>query len=385
MPTSISEKIRERALTEGFSVVRFTSADAPPDNGARLGEFLSAGHHGEMDWMAERREWRAAPQAMWPAARSVIVLGLNYGPDSNPLAILAQKSSAAISAYAQGDDYHDVVKKKLKALAGYVAREFDAEVKVFVDTAPVMEKPLAQKAGIGWQGKHTNLVSREFGSWLFLGSVFTTLDLPPDPPEEDHCGNCHACIDVCPTDAFPAPYQLDARRCISYLTIENKGPIPREFRAAMGNRIYGCDDCLAVCPWNKFASAASEMKLAARAELKAPPLTDLAALDDADFRALFSKSPVKRIGRDRFVRNVLIAIGNSGEKALAQTAAQLLDDASPLVRGAAVWALSRLAPEEFARQARERLVQEIDADVREEWLVQQGPDAVENGGKARDC
>jgi epoxyqueuosine reductase len=363
---TIQSEIRERAKSEGFDLVRFASAQGSPQNAARLGQFLDAGHHGEMTWMEERATWRADPQSLWPDAKSVIVLGMNYGPADDPLAILNQKDRAAISVYAQGDDYHDVVKKKLKALGGHIFRTFGAEVKVFVDTAPVMEKPLAQKAGLGWQGKHTNLVSREFGSWLFLGSIFTTLDLPPDAPEEDHCGNCHACLDVCPTKAFPAPYQLDARRCISYLTIENKGPIPREFRAAMGNHIYGCDDCLAVCPWNKFASAASEMALMARQELMSPRLKELAALDDAAFRALFRKSPVKRIGRDRFLRNVMIAIGNSGDVTLADVARDALADTSPLVRGAAVWALSRLLPPgDFAALARS--VQESDETVRQEW------------------
>jgi epoxyqueuosine reductase len=306
---------------------------------------------------------------MWPDACSIIVLGLNYGPAGDPLAILTQKDRAAISVYAQGDDYHDVVKKKLKALAGYIFQTFRAEVKVFVDTAPVMEKPLAQKAGLGWQGKHTNLVSRDFGSWLFLGSIFTTLELPPDDAEQDHCGNCHACLDVCPTDAFPAPYRLDARRCISYLTIENDGPIPREFRQAMGNRIYGCDDCLAVCPWNKFAQAASELKLAPRAELKAPSLSDLAALDDTAFRALFRKSPVKRIGRDRFLRNVMIAIGNSGDAGLTPSAEGALHDTSALVRGAAVWALSQLLrAEAFAALARIHAAAEPDPQARAEWI-----------------
>jgi len=366
MPNSISDQIKAQATAEGFDLVRFAGAKAVPENAARLNEFLSAGYHGEMDWMAERANWRADPQGMWPAAKSVIMLGVNYGPDGDPLAVLKRRGDAAISVYAQGDDYHDVVKKKLKALAGYIFQRFGAEVKVFVDTAPVMEKPLAQNAGLGWQGKHTNLVSREFGSWLFLGSIFTTLELPPDAPEEDHCGNCHACLDVCPTGAFPAPYRLDARRCISYLTIENKGPIPREFRESMGNRIYGCDDCLAVCPWNKFASAASEMKLSARAELKTARLADLAALDDAAFRALFRKSPVKRIGRDRFLRNVMIAIGNSKDPSLAEAARKALADASPLVRGAAVWALSRLLPaEQFAALA--QAVQEKDDGVRQEW------------------
>jgi epoxyqueuosine reductase len=367
MPNSISSQIKARALAEGFDAVRFADAAAPPDNAVRLGEFLEAGHHGEMEWMAMRKEWRADPQSLWPAAKSVIVLGLNYGPKHDPLEILEHKDHAAISSYALGDDYHDVVKKKLKVLAGYIFQTFKAEVKVFVDTAPVMEKPLAQKAGLGWQGKHTNLVSRDFGSWLFLGSIFTTLELPPDDAESDHCGTCQACLDICPTDAFPVPYRLDARRCISYLTIENKGPIPRDFRSAMGNRIYGCDDCLAVCPWNKFASAASEMKLAARGE--APALAELALLDDAGFRALFRKSPVKRIGRDRFLRNVMIAIGNSGDARLARSAEAALTDGSPLVRGAAVWALSRLLPaKEFDGLARHHAANEPDPDIRGEWI-----------------
>jgi epoxyqueuosine reductase len=368
-PQAIKEDILARARAEGFDTVRFTSARAEPSNASRLREFLDAGHHGSMGWMAERAHWRADPQAMWHEAKSVIVLGLNYGPAGDPLAILERKERGAISAYALGDDYHDVVKKKLKALAGYVFQTFKAEVKVFVDTAPVMEKPLAQKAGLGWQGKHTNLVSREFGSWLFLGSIFTTLELPADTPEPDHCGNCHACLDICPTRAFPSPYRLDARRCISYLTIEHDGPIPRELRAGMGNRIYGCDDCLAVCPWNKFARKASETKLQAREELKAPFLADLAALDDAGFRALFRKSPVKRIGRNRFLRNVMIAIGNSGDAALADCARRALQDESPLVRGAAIWALSQLLPEkEFDRLARDRAETENDPEARSEWI-----------------
>ena len=369
MPNSISDQIKARAKAEGFDVVRFADARGSPDNAARLGEFLEAGHHGEMSWMATRAHWRADPQAMWPDARSVIVLGLNYGPEHDPLAILARRERGAVSVYALGDDYHDVVKKKLKAVAGYIFQTFGAEVKVFVDTAPVMEKPLAQRAGLGWQGKHTNLVSREFGSWLFLGSIFTTLELPPDEAESDHCGNCHACLDICPTNAFPAPYRLDARRCISYLTIEHKGPIPREFRVALGNRIYGCDDCLAVCPWNKFASASSEMKLAARPDLKAPSLADLAALDDAAFRALFAKSPVKRIGRERFLRNVMIAIGNSGDARLAKSAEAALQDGSALVRGAAVWALSRLLPRAaFETLAARHTAGEPEPHVRSEWL-----------------
>ncbi len=368
-PAAIKHDILSHAQSEGFDLVRFTSAAAGAENAERLRDYLDAGHHGTMAWMAERSHWRADPQAMWPDAKSVVVLGLNYGPAQDPLAILEQKSRAAISVYAQGDDYHDVVKKKLKALAGYMVRKFGGDVKVFVDTAPVMEKPLAQKAGLGWQGKHTNLVSREFGSWLFLGSIFTTLDLPPDAGEDDHCGNCRACLDICPTDAFPAPYRLDARRCISYLTIENDGPIPRQFRKAMANRIYGCDDCLAVCPWNKFAQTASELKLAARDELKSPHLEDLAKLDDAAFRALFRKSPVKRIGRDRFLRNVMIAIGNSGDPRLTKSAQTALQDPSPLVRGAAVWALSQLlAQEEFEALARIHGTSDPDSQVREEWI-----------------
>jgi epoxyqueuosine reductase len=295
------------------------------------------------------------------------MLGMNYGPDRDPLEILARRDRGAISVYAQNRDYHDVVKGKLKTIAGKLAARSGNDVKVFVDTAPVMEKPLAAAAGLGWQGKHTSLVSREFGSWLFLGSIFTTAEFEPDEPETDHCGSCHACLDICPTNAFPTPYRLDARRCISYLTIELKEPIPREFRAAMGNRIYGCDDCLAVCPWNKFARSAAEAKFFAREELRAPRLGDLLELDDAAFRALFSGSPVKRIGRDRFVRNVLIAAGNSGEPALAASCRELLADASPLVRGAAVWALSRLMkPGDFAALAAERR-HEADASVMEEW------------------
>jgi epoxyqueuosine reductase len=369
MPNSTSDIVRAQAKALGFDAVRITGAEAVRGSGARLAQFLAEGLHGSMTWMADRSHWRADPRAMWPAARSAILLGVNYGPERDPMAALARRDRGAISAYAQGDDYHDVVKKKLKALGGFIHQRFGADVKVFVDTAPVMEKPLAARAGLGWQGKHTNLVSRQFGSWLFLGSVFTTLELPADTPETDHCGNCHACLDVCPTSAFPAPYRLDARRCISYLTIEHKGPIPHEFRAAMGNRIYGCDDCLAVCPWNKFARAAAEQKLQARDALTAPALADLAVLDDAAFRALFAKSPVKRIGRDRFLRNVMIAIGNSADGALAPVAQRALDDASPLVRGAAVWALSRLLGEkDFAGLARER-GDDPDPDVRAEWAV----------------
>ena len=369
MPNSISKaQIVERALAEGFDVARVTDAGAAPRNREGLLSYLTAGHHGEMEWMETRKDERADPRALWQDARSAIVLGLNYGPDRDPLEILARKNRGAISVYASGEDYHDVVKRKLKAVAGFIFQKSHAQVKVFVDTAPVMEKPLAQKAGLGWQGKNTNLVSREFGSWLFLGSIFTTLELPADESESDHCGNCRQCLDICPTAAFPAPYRLDARRCISYLTIENKGPIPREFRQSMGNRIYGCDDCLAVCPWNKFAQGAREMKLQPRPELTSPSLAELAQLNDAAFRALFRKSAVKRIGRDRFLRNVLIAIGNSGDPALEVRAHALLDDPSPLVRGAAIWALQRLLPDaEFQVLANQRGARELDETVRAEW------------------
>jgi len=317
-----------------------------------------------MTWMAETAARRSSPRALWADVRSVIMLGMNYGPDEDPLAILKERTRAAISVYARGDDYHDVIKKRLKEIARWLVKEAGGDVKVFVDTAAVMEKPLAASAGLGWQGKHTNLVSRQFGSWLFLGAIFTTLDLPADGVMDGTCGSCRACLDVCPTAAFPEPYRLDARRCISYLTIEHKGPIPRDLRPLMGNRIYGCDDCLAVCPWNKFAQVGREAKLAARAALRAPALKDLARLDDAQFRALFSKSPVKRIGRDRFVRNVLIAIGNSGDGALAVEAERLLGDGSPLVRGAAVWALSRLLERDrVAALARD----DDDASVADEW------------------
>jgi epoxyqueuosine reductase len=322
-----------------------------------------------MTWMAERAEQRGDPRALWPQARSIVMLGVNYGPDDDPLAILKQRSRGGISVYARGDDYHDVIKPRLKTVARWLVAQAGGDVKVFVDTAPVMEKPLAQAAGIGWQGKHTNLVSRQLGSWLFLGAVFTTLDLPPDESERDHCGACHACLDVCPTAAFPAPYRLDARRCISYLTIEHKGPIARELRPLIGNRIYGCDDCLAVCPWNKFAQASSEMKFHTREALRAPRLAALARLDDAAFRALFAKSPVKRIGRARFLRNVLIAIGNSGDAALASEAERLLADASPLVRGAAVWALSRLDCSRLVDSANEHRTMESDAGVIAEWTA----------------
>jgi epoxyqueuosine reductase len=364
-----------RAL--GFDGIGVTDPGAITEAGRHFQAFLDAGAHGDMDWLAASPERRMDPRVLWSGVRSVIMLGVNYGPDENPLAILEQRSRGAISVYAQGDDYHDLIKKRLKALARWLVAASGAEVKVFVDTAAVMEKPLAQAAGLGWQGKHTNLVSREFGSWLFLGAIFTTLDLPRDNAEADHCGSCQACLEICPTAAFPAPYKLDARRCISYLTIESKNPIPREFRKAIGNRIYGCDDCLAVCPWNKFARAGRETKLAAREPLRAPDLADLSRLDDAAFRALFTKSPVKRIGRDRFIRNVLIAIGNSDEHDLAVEAERLLDDPSPLVRGAAVWALSQLiGQKEFAARASKAVRAETDETVRAEWQADAGAKCV---------
>jgi epoxyqueuosine reductase len=347
--------------------------DAIAQAGTRLAAFVAEGGHGDMEWLAATAARRRDPRALWPEVRAIVMLGVNYGPHEDPLAALAQRETGAISVYAQGDDYHDVVKRRLKDLARWLVAHAGGDVKVFVDTAAVMEKPLAAAAGLGWQGKHTNLVSREFGSWLFLGAVFTSLDLPVDAPERDHCGRCRACLDVCPTAAFPAPYRLDARRCISYLTIEHKGPIPRDLRPAIGNRIYGCDDCLAVCPWNKFAQAGREAKLAARPEMRAPALADLAGLDDAGFRALFRKSAIKRTGRDRFVRNVMIAIGNSGDVALAPHAMARLHDDSPLVRGAAVWALSRLLPRgAFATLDREHRCSEPDAYVQEEWTAAQG-------------
>ncbi len=322
-----------------------------------------------MYWLAETAPRRGSPTTLWPDVRSVIMLGMNYGSEGDPLRTLADRQAATISVYARNRDYHDLIKGALKRIAGQFAARAGADVKVFVDTAPVMEKPLAEAAGIGWQGKHTNLVSRDFGSWLFLGAIFTDAALDPDPPETDACGSCRACLDICPTDAFPAPYRLDARRCISYLTIEHKGPIPRDLRAPIGNRIFGCDDCLAVCPWNKFAEAGRQAKLKARYDLNAPPLATLVRLDDAAFRRHFAGSPIKRIGRNRFVRNVLIAIGNSGAADLADEAVDLLDDTAPEVRGAAVWALSRLTPRNAAARAHDYLADERDPDVRAEWTA----------------
>lgn len=339
---TLLQKLRAQAKAEGFDACQICAPAAVPDVPERLAAFLDKGYHGQMGWLAERTHWRGDPAALWPEARSVIVLAMCYTPEADPLAALQQKDAGTVSVYAQNRDYHDLVKKALKRLARWLIAEAGGQVKVFVDTAPVPEKPLGQAAGLGWQGKHTNLVSRELGSWFFIGSVFTTLDLPKDAPEVDNCGSCRNCLDICPTGAFPAPYQLDARRCISYLTIEHHGPVDEALRPLMGNRIYGCDDCLAVCPWNKFAVEAREMRLKARPELQSPKLDDLARLDDTAFRTLFSGSPIKRIGRNRFVRNVLYAIGNSEGPELLATAQLLLNDADETVRDAAEWACKRL-------------------------------------------
>ena len=367
MTGDFRDTIRAAASALGFDVCRFASASEPWSAGERLAHFVEAGRHGDMGWMETTLDRRSHPTAMWGEAQTAIVLGLNYGPGHDPLPEMADAGAGYISVYARGDDYHEVIKGRLKTLAGQVAARTRQEVKVFVDTAPLMEKPLAQRAGLGWQGKHTKLLSRDHGNWLFLGVILSAAEIAPDAPETEHCGSCTACLDVCPTQAFPAPFQLDARRCLSYLTIEFAGPWPVDFRKATGNRIYGCDDCLAVCPWNKFASEAHEGRVKAREALVSPRLADLATLDDAAFRALFSKSPVKRIGRDRFVRNVLYAIGNSADPALVSVIEPLLVDPAPVVRGAAVWALSRLlAPEAFALLALHHADEE-DASVRNEW------------------
>ena len=362
---AIRTALESQAHALGFAEFAVTRPDAIGPAGARLRQWVGQGSHGEMPWMAERINWRANPAALWPEARSVIMLAEPYTPEADPLAVLGQPTRAGISVYAQGRDYHDVVKKRLKRLGRWLIEHHGGEIKVFVDTAPVMEKPLAEAAGLGWQGKHTNLVSRRLGSWFFLGAIFTTLELAPDTPHEDHCGACRRCLDICPTAAFPAPYQLDARRCISYLTIELKGPIPRAMRPLIGNRIYGCDDCLAVCPWNKFAVAANAA-YAARERVEAPLLAELADLDDTAFRARFSGSPIKRIGRGRFLRNVLVAIGNSSDHRLAQVAETAARDADPLVRGHAVWALSRLVGVTRFQAA---IAADPDAAVTEEWQL----------------
>jgi len=369
MADPIREAIRDRALASGFDAVGFAEAYLGADARAGLGEFIARGYHGDMGWLAGTAARRSDPQTLWPEARTVIVLGVNYGPEDDPLALTERRDRGVVSVYARGRDYHDTLKRRLKALAHWIEERWPGALKLFVDTAPVMEKPLAERAGLGWQGKHTNLVSRQFGSWLFLGEIYLSLELEPDTAERDHCGSCRRCLDVCPTAAFPAPHRLDARRCISYLTIEHKGMIPVELRPLIGNRIYGCDDCLAVCPWNKFARAATEPDFLPRAELTAPRLAELAALDDAAFRKMFAGSPVKRTGRDRFVRNVLIAIGNAtpGEPELLEAARRCLEDHSPLVRAAAVWAFTRLEPVRCAAERAGRLPCEQDPLVRAEW------------------
>jgi epoxyqueuosine reductase len=370
MTEGIREAIRERALALGFDVVGFAEARLGAAARADLQEFLARGYHGDMGWLAARTQERSNPRDLWPEAKCVVVVGLNYAPEGDPLALRERPERGAISVYAQGRDYHDTVKRRLKALARWIAAEWPGALKLFVDTAPVMEKPLAARAGLGWQGKHTNLVSRRFGSWLFLGEIYLALDLEPDPPEADHCGTCRRCLDICPTAAFLGPHRLDARRCISYLTIEHKGMIPVALRPLIGNRIYGCDDCLAVCPWNRFARAAGEPDFRPRAALRAPHLAELAGLDDAAFRRLFAGSALKRIGRDRFLRNVLVAIGNAppGDEALLAAARRCLDDAVPLVRASAVWAVSRLAGiADYAAERARRLPGEADPLVRAEW------------------
>ena len=368
----IREAIRAEALAMGFDAVGFAEARLAAGARADLGEYLARGYHGDMGWLADTAARRGDPQTLWPEARTVVVLGLNYAGADDPLAAAADPERGAISVYARGRDYHDTLKKKLKVLARWIATRWPGDLKVFVDTAPVMEKPLAQQAGLGWQGKHTNLVSRDWGSWLFLGEIYLSLALAPDAPERDHCGQCRRCLDCCPTDAFPAPYRLDARRCVSYLTIEHKGPIPHELRPLIGNRIFGCDDCLAVCPWNKFARTSAEPDFLPRDGLTAPLLAELAGLDDAAFRARFAGTAVKRVGRSRFLRNVLIAIGNvpAPGRDLVVAAQRCLDDPSPLVRGAAVWACGRLAgAADIAAEAAARLPGETDATVRAEWRL----------------
>jgi epoxyqueuosine reductase len=370
MPISISEALRTRAEAEGFSSIRIAPAKLSSEAGSRLEKFLELDRHGDMEWLVTTAHRRTSPDALWSNARSAVMFAMNYDPGIDALERLKQKDTGVISVYALGRDYHDVIKGKLKRVAAWFAHETGADVKVFVDTAALMEKPLAERAGLGWQGKHTNLVSRELGSWFFIGAMLTDRELPFDEPEADHCGTCRACLDICPTSAFPAPYQLDARRCISYLTIEHKGHIAREFRKAMGNRIFGCDDCLAVCPWNKFAQASREAKLKHNERLLAPALAELAKLDDASFRKLFSGSPVKRLGRDRFIRNVLIAAGNSGTGANAAAARSLLRDPSPLVRAMAIWALAQLVDSDVFNAARSHhITGETDQAVRGEWLA----------------
>jgi epoxyqueuosine reductase len=367
--TNLVNALKEKARAEGFADCRIVAGHLAPEAGDRLRQWLNEGRHGDMLWMADRVDQRSSPDGLWPEVQSVIMLGMSYAPETDPMALEAQPNLGRISVYAQRKDYHDVVKGALKRLAQWFVHQTGSEAKVFVDTAPVLEKTLAEAAGLGWQGKHSNLVSREHGSWLLLGAIYTTAVLEPDVAGRNRCGSCTACQTACPTDAFPAPYRVDARRCISYLTIEHKGPIPHEFRRAMGNHIYGCDDCLAVCPWNKFAQTASVHKaLAQRMELSELPLARLLALDDIQFRQLFAGTPIKRTGRDRFVRNAAIAAGNSGDTALVQPLVLLLDDASPLVRGAAIWAIAQLDEVQFSAEKSARLKFESDENVRSEWM-----------------
>jgi epoxyqueuosine reductase len=386
MVDPIREAIRDRALSSGFDAVGFAEARLGAEARAGLSEFIARGYHGDMGWLSSGAERRGDPRGLWPEARTVIVLGVNYGPEGDPLSCLDASGRGVVSVYARGRDYHDTLKRRLRTLAHWIEARWPGALKLFVDTAPVMEKPLAAQAGIGWQGKHTNLVSREFGSWMFLGEIYLSLTLEPDAPETDHCGTCRRCLDACPTAAFPAPYQLDARRCISYLTIEHKGMIPLEFRPLIGNRIYGCDDCLAVCPWNKFAHASQEPDFLPRHELTAPRLADLAGLHDAGFRRLFAGTAVKRTGRNRFVRNVLIAIGNAepGDPDLIAAAQHNLDDPSPLVRAAAAWAFRRLAsPERYEAERARRLSLEDDPVVKEEWAADLLPNPSPLAGEGR--
>ena len=365
-----SRLISKKAKSLGFDAVGFAAPEAVAEAGDHLESFVGESRHGDMVWLAERIHERKSPANLWPDVKSVVALAMNYGPETDPLDNLKRRGVGNLSVYARGKDYHDILKKQLKALGRWICEEFDCEVKVFVDTAPVMEKPLAEAAGIGWQGKHTNLVSRQYGSWLFLGAIYTTLEIPPSSPHPDRCGNCRACLDICPTAAFTGPYRIDARRCISYLTIEHKGPIAPEFRPLIGNRIYGCDDCLAVCPWNKFARTASEAAFHARDGLADPPLSDLMELDEIAFREMFKGSPIKRTGRDRFLRNVLIAAGNSGDARMLDGVVRRLGDKSPLVRGMAVWALKQLADDEQWNSEKARLgSKETDGDVKSEWAA----------------
>lgn len=367
---TLEQALRERAIALGFGAFGIAPATASPLTVQRLRDWLQAGYHGDMIWMADAPERRADPSQLWPEVRSVIMLGVNYGTESDVLARVDRSEQATIALYAQRRDYHEVIKGRLKELAGFLAARGGSDVKVFVDTAPVLEKTLAQAAGLGWQGKNTMLISRNYGTWLFLGAIYTTYDFEAASPVEDSCGSCKRCLQICPTEAFPQPYVLDARRCISYLTIEHKGPIPRQFRAKIGNRVFGCDDCLAVCPWNKFARESRDARLAMQDRLDELSLAGLVELNDDAFRKLFAGTPIKRTGRDRFLRNVLIAIGNSRSMAYLSAVERRLADASPLVRGAAVWALAQITPEaEFHAVRPLHETREMDADVRAEWAL----------------